>query len=73
MRLFKASIPYNVNLGPQVIDKNQLIRLADFGARTQKYYRVPARTTYFKDPNVARDSSLIPLNYSTTAVSYIYP
>jgi hypothetical protein len=42
-------------MGPQIIDKNQPIRLAEFGARTQKYSGVPARTTYFEDPDVARD------------------
>ena len=46
-------------MGPQVIDKNQPIRLAEFCARTQKYSNVPARTIYFKDPDVVRDT----LNY----------
>ena len=44
-------------MGPQVINKNQPIRLADFGARTQKYGGVPARTAYSEDPDVARDNS----------------
>ena len=52
------TIPCNVNSGPQVIDKNQPIRLTEFGARTQKYYGVPARTTYSKHLNVARDRLL---------------
>jgi hypothetical protein len=41
--------------GPQAIDKNQPIRLAEFSARTQKYSGVPARITYSKDPDVAGD------------------
>ena len=49
-------IPCNVNSGPWVIDKNQPIRLAEFGARTQKYCGVLVRTTYSKDPDAARDN-----------------
>ena len=59
MVIAKIIIPCNVNSGPQVIDKNQPIRLAEFGARTQKYSGVPAWTTYSKDPDVARDTSLV--------------
>jgi hypothetical protein len=33
----KLFIPCNVKMGPQVIDKNQPIRLAEFDTRAQKY------------------------------------
>ena len=50
-------IPCNVKMGCHVIDKNQPIRLAEFGARGHAI-GVPARTTYSEDPDVARDRTL---------------
>ena len=45
-------------MGRQVIDKNQPIRLAEFGAHTQKFVGVAVQTTYSEDPNVARDKDI---------------
>ena len=63
-------------MGCQVIDKNQPIRLAGFGAHTQKFGGVPAQTTYSKDPDVARDRSTIKrqrilLAYSPLKTDYL--
>jgi hypothetical protein len=45
-------------MGCHVIDKNQPIKLVKFGARGHTI-GVPARITYSKDPDVARDRPYI--------------
>ena len=54
IKKYEFFIPYNVKMGCHVIDKNQPIRLAEFGTYGHAI-GVPARTTHSKDPDVARD------------------